>query len=95
VVVDEAFIDFADEEGGEGQAQEALTPLLARFDHLILLRSLTKRYTLPGLRLGYLLAAPETVEAAASLQPAWSVNGLAAELVAPLLADRDFLARTR
>ncbi|MDN3520069.1 threonine-phosphate decarboxylase CobD [Halomonas ramblicola] len=95
VVVDEAFIDFVDDEGGEGQAQEALTPLLARFDHLILLRSLTKRYTLPGLRLGYLLAAPETVEAAASLQPAWSVNGLAAELVAPLLADRDFLDRTR
>lgn len=89
VVVDEAFIDFVDD------PNEALTPLLARFDHLILLRSLTKLYTLPGLRVGYLLADSRTVERAKAFQPAWSVNGLAAELVPPLLNDHDFMARTR
>ncbi|QTF91582.1 threonine-phosphate decarboxylase CobD [Halomonas sp. BM-2019] len=93
LVVDEAFIDFV---GGETEdGDEALTPLLARFDHLVLLRSLTKRYTLPGLRLGYLLADAETVHRAAACQPAWSVNGLAAALVAPLLADGDFARRSR
>jgi threonine-phosphate decarboxylase len=98
VVVDEAFIEFVGSEGGEGEKKvaekEALTPLLARFDHLVLLRSLTKVYTLPGLRLGYLLADAETVQRAAACQPAWSVNGLAAALVAPLLADHDFARRT-
>ncbi|WP_416137427.1 threonine-phosphate decarboxylase CobD [Halomonas sp. HK25] len=92
VVVDEAFIEFVGDEDGE--TAEALTPLLARFDHLVLLRSLTKVYSLPGLRLGYLLADPRTVQRAAACQPAWSVNGLAAALVAPLLADRDFTRRT-
>jgi len=89
LVVDEAFVDFI------GDAREALTPLLAAHSHLVLLRSLTKVYTLPGLRLGYLLADAETVQRAAAGQPAWSVNGLAAALVAPLLADRDFTRRTK
>lgn len=88
LVVDEAFIDFVDD-------AERLTPWLERFEHLVLLRSLTKWFTLPGLRLGYLLAAPARVAAAGAFQPAWSVNQLAADLVAPLLADRDFDARTR
>ncbi|MGM0915471.1 MAG: threonine-phosphate decarboxylase CobD [Pseudomonadota bacterium] len=88
VVVDEAFVDFI------GDPKEALTALLADHPHLVLLRSLTKHFTLPGLRLGYLLGAPETVAAARDCQPAWSVNALAAALVAPLLADRDFARRT-
>ncbi|WP_445004171.1 threonine-phosphate decarboxylase CobD [Halomonas mongoliensis] len=89
LVVDEAFVDFI------GDESEALTPLLADHPHLLLLRSLTKQFTLPGLRLGYLLGAPEAVAAARACQPAWSVNALAAALVAPLLADRDFQAATR
>ncbi|WP_075881096.1 threonine-phosphate decarboxylase CobD [Vreelandella massiliensis] len=88
LVIDEAFVDFIVED------DERLTPLLARFDNLILLRSLTKFYTLPGLRLGYLLANADTVNQARSYQPPWSVNHLAAELVAPLLSDTGFQSRT-
>lgn len=88
VVVDEAFIDFVDEPAA------ALTSLLPRFDNLILLRSMTKLYTLPGLRLGYLLADAQTVRRLQTGQPPWSVNHLSAALVAPLLADSDFLGRT-
>lgn len=88
LVVDEAFVDFVDED-------ERLTPLLADYPNLLLLRSLTKLYALPGLRLGYLLGSDERVCRAAERQLPWSVNALAAGLVAPLLADKDFLARTR
>ena len=56
---------------------------------------MTKFYTLPGLRLGYLLADAATVQAAQAHQPPWSVNHLAAELVAPLLADDAFARRTQ
>ena len=86
VVVDEAFVDMA----GDSPQQASLTPLLARYPQLMLLHSMTKFYTLPGLRLGYLLASEATIQAAAVHQPPWSVNHLAAELVAPLLADEAF-----
>ncbi|TLF48739.1 threonine-phosphate decarboxylase [Halomonas urmiana] len=88
LVVDEAFVDFTAQD-------ERLTPLLAEAPNLLLLRSLTKLYDLPGLRLGYLLGAPEMVARLAARQLPWSVNALALELVAPLLADADYLARTR
>ncbi|ATJ82048.1 threonine-phosphate decarboxylase CobD [Halomonas beimenensis] len=88
LVVDEAFADFT-------EGDERLNALLAESPNLLLLRSLTKRHDVPGLRLGYLLGAPETVRRLAARQMAWSVNALALELVAPLLADHDYLARTR
>lgn len=91
VVVDEAFIDMVD----NTQDEASLTALLARYPHLILLRSMTKFYTLPGLRLGYLVADAATVQAAQAHQPPWSVNHLAAELVAPLLEDEAFSRRTQ
>lgn len=87
LVVDEAFVDFL-------PSDEKLTPLLARYDNVILLRSLTKLYAIPGLRLGYLLANPETVRRAAQLQMPWSVNAPAAALVAPLLTDDSFVRHT-
>ena len=87
LIVDEAFIDFV-------APDERLTPLLARYDNLLLLRSMTKLYTIPGLRLGYLLGAEAVIARIAALQLPWSVNALAAALVEPLLADTDYHART-
>lgn len=87
LIVDEAFVDFLPRE-------ERLTPLLARHDNLLLLRSLTKLYTIPGLRLGYLMGSPENVARVVQRQMPWSVNGPAAELVEPLLADSEFVRRT-
>lgn len=88
VVVDEAFIDLSLDE-------EALTPLLAKYPHLILLRSMTKFYTLPGIRLGYVMASAAMINRLAVYQPPWSVNHLAAELVPSLLADNAFAEKTR
>ncbi len=42
--------------------------------NLIILRSMTKDQALPGLRLGYLLAAPEVAGAVERVRPPWSVN---------------------
>ncbi|MBB3189789.1 threonine-phosphate decarboxylase CobD [Halomonas cerina] len=88
LVVDEAFVDFT-------EGDERLNALLAEAPNLLLLRSLTKWFDVPGLRLGYLLGAPATVRRLAVRQMPWSVNALAQALVAPLLADHDYLARTR
>ncbi|RUR30761.1 threonine-phosphate decarboxylase [Vreelandella nanhaiensis] len=91
VVVDEAFIDMT---VGRGEAA-SLTPLLVDHPHMLLLRSMTKFFTLPGLRLGYVLASAPLIRSLGARQPPWSVNQMAAELVAPLLADQAFAERTR
>tara|TARA_Y100001001_G_scaffold138972_2_gene141493 strand:+ start:1332 stop:2531 length:1200 start_codon:yes stop_codon:yes gene_type:complete len=88
VVIDEAFVDFADDEA-------PLTDLVEQGEPLVLLRSLTKFYALAGLRLGYLVASPQRCRALQHHQVAWSVNGLAAAVVPELLADSDFARRTR
>ncbi|MZF86224.1 Rv2231c family pyridoxal phosphate-dependent protein CobC [Streptomyces sp. SID5643] len=67
LVVDEAFMDAVP---GEYEA------LAGRVDvpGLVVLRSLTKTWGLAGLRIGYVLAAPETVEDLQRAQPLWPVS---------------------
>src|SRR5262245_4130066 len=86
LVIDEAFIDFVEE--------ESVKQLIRHNPYVILLRSLTKYYALPGLRLGYLLAHSRRVaQFAAYLEP-WSVNGPAQKVALACLADRSFRLKT-
>ncbi|MBW4083477.1 histidinol-phosphate transaminase [Paenibacillus sp. S150] len=72
LAVDEAFIDFI-----PGERRQSLLPELERCRHTVLIRSMTKFYAIPGLRLGYTIAAPELAAAMTGKQVTWSVNGLA------------------
>src|SRR5262247_2224573 len=86
VVIDEAFIDFVE--------AESVKQLIRHNPYVIILRSLTKYYALPGLRLGYLLAHSRRVaQFAAYLEP-WSVNGPAQKVALACLADRSFGLKT-
>ncbi|MGH7250504.1 MAG: threonine-phosphate decarboxylase CobD [Nitrospiraceae bacterium] len=69
VVLDEAFVDYCEE--------RSLLRDVAEHSRLIVLRSFTKFYALPGLRIGYLAGAPEVVRRIRDRQPPWSVNALA------------------
>ena len=86
VVVDEAFIDFVEE--------ESVKTLVRRNPYLIVLRSLTKYYALPGLRLGYLFAAASRVAQLAVYQEPWSVNGPALNVALACLNDARFTTKT-
>lgn len=69
-VVDEAYIRFG----------EAITSIFATCDNcpnLLVTRSMTKDYSLAGLRLGYALGDPSVIAAVAATRPAWNVNALA------------------
>ncbi|MEU6536251.1 Rv2231c family pyridoxal phosphate-dependent protein CobC [Streptomyces sp. NPDC047000] len=67
LVVDEAFMDAVP---GEREALAGRTDVPG----LVVLRSLTKTWGLAGLRVGYVLAPPETVRELALAQPLWPVS---------------------
>jgi L-threonine-O-3-phosphate decarboxylase len=89
VVVDEAFMDFL-----PPQAQQSLIPWVARYPNLVILRSLTKFYSLPGLRLGYAIAHPQTLHRWQQWRDPWPVNTLAAAAAIAALQDNEFQQQT-
>ena len=44
---------------------------------VIVIRSMTKLHAIPGIRLGYVVAAPEVIVSLAALQPSWSLDAVA------------------
>ena len=77
VMIDEAYIEFAP----EGSSAE---PLLAEYDNLVILHTLSKAFCLAGARIGYLLGSPDAIGALAAVRQPYSVNSFsqAAGLVA-------------
>jgi threonine-phosphate decarboxylase len=69
-VLDEAFIEFT-------TSIESAISLLAKFDNLLIMRSLTKAYAIPGLRLGYVVASAALVARLSRGKAPWAVNALA------------------
>jgi threonine-phosphate decarboxylase len=69
-IVDEAYGELCSE-------FESALPLLHDFEHLMVIRSMTKQYVVPGLRLGYLVTTHAWAHRLRKhLQP-WNVNTLA------------------
>ena len=69
-VLDEAYIDFA------ANASSSL-PLLHQYQNLLIVKSLTKLFAIPGLRLGYVLAHPLLIQKLQAGKMPWSVNSMA------------------
>ncbi len=86
VVVDEAFIEFCEE--------HSVVPSMSRFPHLLVLRSLTKFYALPGLRAGYVIGPKSVLARIRQQQPPWSVNTLAQAAALAALKDRSHARRS-
>ena len=88
LIIDEAFADFLSEDTSYVSA-------LHTFSKLVLLRSLTKMYAIPGLRLGYMMAHPDIISAVDALQPHWSVNALALMAGELCLQEKEHVNETR
>lgn len=89
VVVDEAFMDFL-----SPHQQQSLIPLLPDYPNLVILRSLTKFYSLPGLRIGYALAHPERLHHWQKRRDPWPVNVLADKVAQAVIKDHQFQQQT-
>ena len=72
---------FVVDQSYENYTREALIKPKEMLDchNLLVLHSLGKQYAVPGLRLGYVTAHPDTVQLLRSFQQPWSVNAYAIE----------------
>jgi len=89
VVVDEAFMDFLPPD-----RQQSLISVVQDYPNLVVLRSLTKFYSLPGLRLGYCIAHPDRIRRWQQWRDPWPVNVLAEAAAVAVVQDTEFQQQT-
>jgi histidinol-phosphate aminotransferase len=85
VILDEAYTEFT---GG------SLADLRAAYPRLVVLRTMSKAYSIAGLRVGFAVARPEVIEEIAIYRPPGSVSNVSVDVAAALLSDAELaLAR--
>ncbi len=77
VVVDEAYIDFADSEG--------FLPQLANYENLIVLQTLSKAWAMAGLRFGLAFASEQIISLMNMVKYPYNINVLTQAKVAEML----------
>ncbi len=86
LIVDETFVEFCE--------QKSVIRRAVRDDSLLVLRSFTKFYGIPGLRIGYAVGTEKRLRAIRDRLPPWSVNTLAQEAALACLQDVCYRQRT-
>lgn len=86
MVVDAVYAEFADED---------FTPLINKYDNLLVLRSFSKAFPVAGLRFGYLCAAPQITAIVRKLMLQFSINHLTQVFAREVLFTPAFLADSR
>lgn len=84
--VDEAFIDLADP---DQSVADHIHP------NLVILRSLTKSFSMAGVRFGYGIGDPTLIEAMETMRPPWSVNAFAEAMACEAFSQYDQLEYSR
>ena len=79
-ILDEAFIDFLEDE-----EKYSFVPYLSEFTNTIVVRSLTKFYAIPGLRLGYALGKHPCLTKINERRAPWTINALALQALPVIL----------
>jgi len=86
LIVDEAFVDFC-------HSCSVLNDV-AKSQKLIVIRSFTKFFAIPGLRIGYVVGPRDSVARIRGLLPPWSVNSLAQAAAKAALQDSAYRHRS-
>ena len=85
VICDEAFLAITP--NGE---KESLIPLTKKYDNLLVLRSLTKIFNIPGLRLGYIIGSSKKLKQWKINRDPWPLNSFAIKAGIDLLSNKTF-----
>ena len=90
LLVDEAYVDFVDP-----SLRHDTVNLARAFDNVLLLRTLSKGYSLAGLRLGYLLGSPGLIAPMLNkTRDSYNVDTLAQAIACAAFADLAYAERT-
>jgi len=79
LVIDEAYTDFADENALE---------LVGRCPNVVVLRTLSKGYSLAGLRVGFAVGKPDLLKGLAKVKDSYNVDAVACAVAAAAVEDQ-------
>lgn len=86
--IDEAFIEFS--------TYKSLSYLIEKYENLFILKSLTKFFAVPGLRLGGLLTSNrEFLNRCKKSSVPWSINSVAENYIIQALKDKKYIGKTK
>jgi histidinol-phosphate aminotransferase len=85
VLVDEAYVDFAD---------ESCLDLVCELPNLVLCRTFSKGYSLAGLRFGYAIAAPAVVAEMMKVKDSYNCDAVAILAATAALEDQPYAKKT-
>jgi len=88
VICDEAFLSITP--NGD---KESLIPLTKKYDNLLVLRSLTKIFNIPGLRLGYVIGSSKKLNQWKINRDPWPLNSFAIKAGIDLLSNKKFYTK--
>jgi len=89
LVVDEAFMDFLPDEKNHTFVRKA-----AGTKKIAVLRTFTKFFALPGLRIGYLVAHAKIIDRLKKYQIPWNTNSLGQPAAKIMLSDKRYISET-
>lgn len=81
VAIDEAYVDFAD---------YSALPLVREFDNVIVLRTLSKGYSLAGLRMGFGIAKPELLAGLFKVKDSYNIDAIATAVGTAAMRDQAY-----
>jgi len=81
LLIDEAYVDFAEED---------CVCLVKEFNNVIILRSLSKGYSLAGLRFGYAIAKPDLIAGLMKVKDSYNVDAVAIAVATTAMKDQKY-----
>lgn len=84
LVIDEAYVDFVDPE-----LKHDAVDLIRRFENVLLLRTMSKGYSLAGLRFGYGIASASLIGPMLKSKDSYNTDAISQALATAALAHRD------
>ncbi len=81
LVVDEAYVDFA---------ETTALPLVQEFENVMVIRTLSKGYSLAGLRLGFGIANPGLLKGLFKVKDSYNIDAIACLVGAAAMRDQDY-----
>jgi threonine-phosphate decarboxylase len=88
VFIDECFIELVP------KSNESVMSYVKKYDNLFILRSLTKSFGLPGLRIGYACSSQQIIKILQKIKIPWSVNSLAQDAANVVIKNTSHLKKS-